>query len=92
MEVVQHQHQRMTLGCVLQEGGDGIEEAEAGRIRLQGRRRLEVGDFVMYLGNDLGNGGGATAHICDKLFRIGLLDIGPHGLGPGPVDTIGLPI
>ena len=85
MEVVQDQHEGLTLSRVLEEGGNGVEKAEACRPRFQRARRSQVRQFTPYLGNDLGDFGGAGSQLCGELFRTGLLDVGPYGLDPGPV-------
>ena len=85
MEVVQDQHEGLRLGSVLQEGNDGVKKAEAGLLRLQGRRCFQVRQFTPYLRYNLGDVGGAGTHLRGKLFRLRLLDVGPHYLDPGPV-------
>jgi hypothetical protein len=47
VEVIEHQHQRLTLGGTLEKCGDGIKETEAALFWIvQRRRHVEVGELV----------------------------------------------
>jgi len=45
MQVVQDDYQRLGLRSIFQEVGDGVEEAESGRLRLQRRRVCKIGQL-----------------------------------------------
>jgi hypothetical protein len=52
VEVIQNQHQGLGLSGVLQEGGDGVEQPEAGLLWWQGRWWLQVRQFASHFGDN----------------------------------------
>jgi hypothetical protein len=85
VKVVQHEHQGLGRGGVFKEGGDGVEEAEPGLLRLQGGRRVQVGQFLTHFRNDFRDVGGAGSHLSLQSLGVTTLDVRPDGLDPGPV-------
>ena len=80
------------MGRVVQEGSNRFEKAKAGLLRFQGRRRTEVRYLVMCVRDYIGDIDRALAHLGPQLSGVALLDVGPNGLDPGPVDTIEPPV
>ena len=58
----------MSLGGILQKGGDGVKQPKSGLLRLQGWRRLKAGQLAPYLWDDLGDGGSTRTHGGLKRF------------------------
>ena len=85
MQIVEHEQQRLTLRCVLQERGDRVEEAEPRLLRLQRRRRLETDHPCRHLGNDLRDDRSTRAELGTQVVGIALVRVRPHDLHPRPV-------
>ena len=85
MQVLKHQHHRLSLGRILEEGGKGVKEPEPCLVRVQGSGHLQVRQLGQDFGYDVRDIGGAGAHLGAQLFSGNFLDVGPDGLDKWPI-------
>jgi Aminotransferase class I and II len=81
LQVVEHEHARLIGGGVAEEPGHGVEQAEPAGLTLQWRRRRDIGQ----LGQQLRHEGGPGTEPRSQDFGVGISNVGPQGLHPGPV-------
>jgi len=84
VEVVEHKHQGLRFGGVLEEGGDAIEEPEACLLGFQGWWSGEVREPLTHLRHHLGDIGRALPHHRSQPFGGALLRVSADDLHPGP--------
>jgi hypothetical protein len=92
VQIVQHQQQRPAGRRRPQEPGEAVEQPEAGRLRLDRRRRRQVRQARADGRHDLGDVGGAGAHLLAQRRRVGGLDVGADHLDPRPERGRALPL
>jgi hypothetical protein len=90
VQVVEHDRERLAPRGVPQEARDRVEQAEARLLRLERLRLGKAGQPLAHLGHDLGDVGGARAHVRDELVLVPLVHVGPDHLDPWPVDGCAL--
>jgi hypothetical protein len=86
VQIVEYDHERLCAGRALQEAGDPVEQAEAGRLQIVDRRRgAQIGDLLAHLGDDIRDLRRACTELPAESLRVGCADVGADRLHPRPV-------
>ena len=85
MQVVEDDDERSGLGGGPEEGGDGVEESEAGLFRFELRSGLESWQLGFDVGDDLCDVCGPCTHLGAEPLGFGVPDVASNGLDPRPV-------
>jgi hypothetical protein len=91
MEIIKHEHQRLSLRSPFHPPYEAIEEVKTRVLRFQFGRRRKVRQAVPHLGDNLRDRRRLGPNISNKSLLIALREVGADNLHPRPEGRCAIP-